>query len=188
MDSLQEAESHQGVILVVGHPGAAADFSPSVEAGATLLIASGVQDPGNAGALVRVADAAGAAGVIIAGGADPFGPKAIRASAGSVFRLPILRLAGTPPLIEEIARLRAGGLAVIGAVPRGGRDYRELLPGDRVALVLGGEGAGLAPPLIAAMDHLVTIPLREGVESINVTSAAAVLLFGFARRHAAPSN
>ncbi|HZI93557.1 MAG TPA: TrmH family RNA methyltransferase, partial [Patescibacteria group bacterium] len=85
--SLHEAESHQGILLIVERPGTSIPhLISSADSGALVLVACGVQDPGNLGALVRLADAAGATAMFCAGGADPFGPKAARASAGSIFR------------------------------------------------------------------------------------------------------
>ncbi len=182
MDSLQDAGTHQGILLVAARPVTAAEFIPSGASPATLLVTAGVQDPGNAGALVRVADAAGAAGILCAGGADPWGPKAVRASAGSIFRLPVQRIANEAALPAGISRLTDSGVTAIAAVPRGGLDYRDLPYDGATALVVGGEGGGLADDVISACSASVTIPLQHGVESINVTCAAALLLFEAARR------
>ena len=174
--SLHDTESHQGILLLAPRPSFdLIEFTAPARRASLLLVACGVQDPGNMGALVRLADAAGADGLLAMGGADPFGPKAVRASAGSIFRLAVART----PSIEATALgvLRSAGIRIAGAVVRGGRDYRRSDLSTPVALVLGGEGAGLPPEILEEIDLAVTIPINPRVESINVAAAAALLLF-----------
>jgi TrmH family RNA methyltransferase len=129
-----------------------------------------VADPGNVGTLVRSADAFGGGLALSAGCADPTSPKALRASMGAVFRVPV---AG----FDEATGLR------IGLVPRGGTPLPELeLPGD-VVLVLGAEREGLPDDLLATCDVLATIP-QAGGESLNVAMAGTVALYELARRAA----
>lgn len=176
--SLHDAESHQGILLLASRPpGASEDTIAELASEGALLVACGVQDPGNVGALVRIADAAGAGAFVAAGGADPFGPKAVRATAGSVFRLPIARLTETAAVTGLAERLRAAGLRLLGAAPRGGIDYRRADLSAGAVLFLGGEGAGLPEPLEQMLDEKVSIPMSPRVESINVAAAAAVILF-----------
>jgi TrmH family RNA methyltransferase len=183
MSSLVDTEAPQGILLVAARPATAAAHSiTSAAAGATLLAVAGVQDPGNLGSLVRVAHAAGAAGLVAAGGADPFGPKAVRASAGSIFRLPVARVADDAALVPLLRTLRSAGHRIAGAVPRGGSDYRDADLGGGMILLMGGEGAGIPAPLMRLLDLQLTIPLSGKVESINVTTAAAVILFEAARQ------
>jgi RNA methyltransferase, TrmH family len=182
MRSLQDADAPQGILLLAARPATDGHFISSAALGATLLACAGVQDPGNLGSLVRVAYAAGASGLVAAGGADPFGPKAVRASAGSIFRLPVSRVADAAALAPLLGSLRASGRIIAGAVPHEGRDYRDVDLAHGMALVVGGEGAGIPAPLLASMDLLLTIPLSGKVESINVATAAAVILFEAARQ------
>ena len=182
MRSLQDADAPQGVLLLAARPAREVDSISSAAPGATVLAAAGVQDPGNLGSLVRVAHAAGAAGMVVAGGADPFGPKAVRASAGSIFRLPVDRLPDATALAPLLTGWRAAGLVVAGAVPRGGRDYRDADLSRGLALVVGAEGSGIPAAIQGAIDLKLTIPLHGEVESINVTTAAAVILFEAARQ------
>jgi len=188
LDSLHDAESPQGILLVVERPERAlADLAPAPPHRALVLVACGVQDPGNMGALVRLADAAGATGMLAAGGADPFGPKAARASAGSIFRVPVARAAGASAgaVAVELARaLRRGGALIAGAVPRGGISHREADLSCSLVLFVGSEGAGLPDEVEAEIDLRLTISINPRVESINVAAAAAVLLF----EAAAPSR
>ena len=142
------------------------------EAGWPLLVLDGVQDPGNVGTICRTAAAAGAPALaVMAGSADPFGPKAVRASAGDVFRL----------LVARAVEADLDGLRAFGAAARGGAllDSAPLELAD--ALVLGSEAHGLSRIGL----ELVTIPLASGVESLNVAAAAAVLLFEIRRRKTA---
>ena len=151
------------------------------DAAACVAAPVGVQDPGNLGAIIRTAEAAGAAGVAVAGpSADPYGWKALRGAMGSTFRLPVAD--GDDPA-EVIAAARAGGLRVLAAVPRGGRPLQEAdLGGPRLVLV-GGEGAGLQPVADLADDAL-SVPMAPPVESLNVAVATAVILYEARRQRA----
>lgn len=142
---------------------------------ALVLAAAGLQDPGNAGAIIRSAAAAGATGVVLdEGSADPWGWKALRASMGSAFHLPVLRTRALSSLITE---WRAAGIRIVASVPRDGTSMHDLDLTPPTALLLGGEGAGLPDDLIAGADARVTIPMRGGIESLNAAVAAALLLY-----------
>ena len=142
---------------------------------ALVLAATSLQDPGNAGAIIRSAAAAGATGVVLdEASADPWGWKALRASMGSAFRVPVLRSRALSGLIEE---WRAAGLRIAATVPRHGTPMYDADFTPPTALLLGGEAAGLPQPLIAAADARVTIPMRAGIESLNAAVAAALLLY-----------
>jgi TrmH family RNA methyltransferase len=170
-----------------------------------IVIMAGLQDPGNVGALIRTAEAFGATGVAasIAGGtgtANPFGPKALRASAGSALRLPILRGITAPVLL---AQLRVAGVRVYAACPDDVRSdsgrsascspHEPLAPWDvdwraPSALLMGNEGAGLPPDLVRSADAAVRIPQAYAgatpapVDSLNVAVAGGVLLYEAARQ------
>ena len=147
-----------------------------------LLLIADVQDPGNVGAIVRTAEASGATGVVTSGGsADPFGWKALRGSMGSTFRLPV---AAKHDLAAVVARARASGLKLVAMVPRGGADPATVDLRVPCAILLGGEGAGLARELAAIADEPVTIPMRPPVESLNVAIAAAIILYESSRQRA----
>jgi TrmH family RNA methyltransferase len=137
-----------------------------------LVVLDGVQDPGNVGAICRTAAAAGATALaFIAGSADPFGAKAVRASAGNVFRLTVAQAEWS-----DLTALEGYGAAAAGGTPL------ARSPIERAGMVvLGSEAHGLS----RADLKLVTIPLSEGVESLNVAAAAAVILFEIRRRLAA---
>jgi TrmH family RNA methyltransferase len=139
--------------------------APKVADGGPQIYLHEVGDPGNVGAILRTADAlVGGSVVLGAGCADPYGPKAVRASMGSIFRMPISKGGQTPFRFEA---------PVVGLVAHGG----EAPDGEPVgALVVGGERVGLPDELAARCDRLWTIPLRDGVESLNVAAAVAVAL------------
>jgi RNA methyltransferase, TrmH family len=153
-----------------------------------LVLCHGIQSPGNLGAVVRVAAALGAGGVVGSGGSDPFGPKALRGAAGATFALPVVRSGES--LAGLCATLRGWGYTLLLAEPRGGRSHRELQPPlEPFALVLGSEGSGLpaggVPERLGAQP--VTIELHGPVESLNVAVAAGILLDRLtARRPGAP--
>src|SRR5262245_9354166 len=138
-----------------------------------------VADPGNVGTLMRSAGAAGASGVVVtSGSADPFGPKAVRASAGGVLRLPVaeVAVADTGALLEE-AHLR---VVVADADADRSIDHADL-SGD-LAIVVGNEARGVPDDLRGAAVERVAVPMAAGTESLNVAAAGAVLLFEAARQ------
>jgi TrmH family RNA methyltransferase len=148
-----------------------------------ILVLVDVGDPGNAGTLVRAAEAAGGAGVVFAGSStDPFGPKAVRAAAGSVLRLPV---AEAPDTAAALDLLRTGGRRLVATVAAGGAAPEALRLTGPVAVLVGSEAHGLPDDVVAAADDLLTIPLDPGVESLNAAVAGAVVLFEVARQRRA---
>jgi len=148
-----------------------------------LVAAIDVQDPGNVGAIVRSAEAAGASGVVVAGqSADPLGWKAIRGSMGSVFRIPVAR-ATTLDAVLDAARMR--GLQIVATTPSGGRELFEMDLTQPTLVMVGGEGGGLPPMLVEAADARMRIPMDPPVESLNVAVAAGVILFEARRQRSA---
>lgn len=140
-----------------------------------VLMLEQVQDPGNVGAIIRAADACGATGVVVgAGSADPFGWKALRGSMGSAFRL---RVASRQALTDAVERARQVGLRVLAAVPRDGTSLPSCDLRRPVAVVLGGEGAGVSAELLELVDGGLTIPMRPTVDSMNVATAAALIAY-----------
>lgn len=149
-----------------------------------VLIACDVQDPGNVGAIVRVAEAAGAAGVVTAGrSADPFGWKALRGSMGSALRLPLLRRESADQAVDEARR---HACRIVATVPRGGRSIFDARLSGATAVLVGGEGAGLPAHLVDAADERVTIPMQAPVESLNAAVTAALLLYEARRPSTGP--
>ena len=146
------------------------------------LVLAGVQDPGNAGAIVRSAAAFGATAVVATeGSADPFGWKALRGAMGGTFRVPVVPSAA---MDDVIAAAREAGVPLVASVPRGGTPLPEASLRGACAIVVGGEGAGLPPSVAAAATERVTIPMRAPVESLNVAIAAALVLYEASRQRA----
>jgi 23S rRNA (guanosine2251-2'-O)-methyltransferase len=149
----------------------------------SLVALDGVEDPQNLGAIARVADAAGAAGLVLTQRrAPPLSPAVSRASAGAIEWLPAARVSN---LGRALKLLKDQGFWIFGADPEGDRSLFELparaVRGRRV-VVLGAEGRGLRPGIVRSLDFRVRIPMTGRVASLNVASAAAVLLFELARR------
>jgi TrmH family RNA methyltransferase len=140
-----------------------------------IAVAYDVQDPGNLGAIARVAEAAGAT-ALIAGGqsADPYGWKTLRGSMGSVLRLPILVERDEAALVESLRRRRC---RIAATAPRDGTPVYEADLRGPLAILVGGEGGGLPPSILASADLRVSIPMTPPVESLNTAVAAAVLLY-----------
>ena len=140
-----------------------------------IVIACDVQDPGNIGAIIRVAEAAGAAGLVAAGqSADPFGWKALRGSMGSALRLP-MTIERRPE--DAIIEARRHGCRIAATVPRDGDPLFGADLSGPIALLVGGEGAGLSDDMIQMADQRITIPMRAPVESLNAAVAAALVLY-----------
>lgn len=177
--SLSEAETSQGLVALARRP----SFPEEALFGADALIvvAAGLQNPGNVGAVLRAAEAAGATGAYLTTGtADPFSWKALRGAMGSAFRLPIVR--GVDPE-HVLTRLRGRGVRTLAAVAKGGQRYDAVDLRRPMALLLGPEAGGLDAGLAARADGRITIPMAGGgAESLNVAVAAGVLLFEAARQ------
>ena len=180
--SVSDTRTPQGIILVV--PRLAREGLPRA-ADRPVLVAWELQDPGNAGSLVRTAEAAGCGAMIFAASptgplVDAFSPRAVRAAASSSLRLPVHEWRGAPE--QLLADLRGAGFRVAccvahDATPPDGADLR-----GAVALLIGAETRGLPTALEQAADIAVTIPLEAGAESLNAAAAAAVIAFEAARQ------
>jgi RNA methyltransferase, TrmH family len=152
-----------------------------------IVVMAAVQDPGNVGTIVRSAEAFGASGVVgTRGAADPWSPKALRASAGSALRVPLLRGMAIPILL---AQLRVAGVRILAAGSRPHASAAAKDAGTRItdlrgscAIFIGNEGAGLPSEVEHAADDWVSIAMNEDVESLNAGVAASVILFEAARQ------
>jgi len=145
-----------------------------------LVVCVDVRDPGNAGTILRSAEASGADGVICcAGSVDVYNPKTVRASAGALFHVPVVAAGDAGAVLDRVGERETRRLS---AVPHGGRTYTEADLRGRVAIVLGNEAVGLPAGVLPHVDELVTIPMAGRSESLNVGMAAAVLCFEVARQ------
>lgn len=146
-----------------------------------LVVLAGLQDPGNLGAILRSAEAFGASGILaLPGTVSPWNPKAMRASAGSVFRMPLLHLTEE----ECFSRLRAARIQTIAAMPHQAKPLAEYGLHYPTALVIGSEGSGIPPSVATRCTARATIPTPGPVESLNAAIAAAILLYEASRQRA----
>jgi TrmH family RNA methyltransferase len=176
---LTDADSPRGV-LAVAHLPRLGVKALSVLPGHPYLYLDGLQDPGNLGALARVAEAAGAAGLALSPGCvHPNHPRALRASAGSLLRLPVAVAVEPDTLSRHLAAAEPRWTAL---VPRGGEDLYSADLAGTLVLAIGAEGPGLSPALLACAGLRLTIPMEPVVESLNATVAAALVLFELRRR------
>jgi RNA methyltransferase, TrmH family len=173
----------QPVVSIVRFAISAIGEVPPRTADALVLVCAEVRDPGNAGTVIRTADAVGASAVVFANDTvDPTNPKVVRASAGSIFHLPVIE---GGPVLEVIWRLREDSFTTVGTLARGGTDYVDFDWRQPVAVVLGNEAGGLTGAVIDALDAAVTVPLAGQAESLNVSTAAAVVCFEARRQRLA---
>jgi RNA methyltransferase, TrmH family len=148
-----------------------------------VVVLAGLQDPGNVGAIVRTAAACGATGLItIEGSANPFGWKALRGAMGGTFQLPV---AARAQMSDVINAAKSAGVRLVAAVPREGTPLPQLDLRQPTAIVFGGEGAGVAHATAMSAAELVTVPMRRPVESLNVSVAAALILYEASRQRQA---
>jgi TrmH family RNA methyltransferase len=176
--ALSETVTPQGLIAVCRMP---SDTLADVLETRPALIAGLVDpnDPGNLGTIIRTADAAGADAVVLDGGVDPYNGKCVRASAGSVFHLPVVT--------ASVVELRDTGLSVLATSAAGGTSLDDLetdgtLAG-RCAWLFGSEAHGLPQRVLDAADHRVRVPIYGRAESLNLAAAAAICLYAAARAH-----
>lgn len=182
LESALSTSTPQAVAAVVGFGPDADDRLAEAE---FLLVLAEVGDPGNAGALLRVAEATGADAVVLTTGAvDPYNPKVVRASAGSIFRVPLV-VADADEVLRDLSVRR---VQRVGTVPSGGRLHDSIDYTVPTALVLGNEAEGVPAPLRPRLDVEVSIPMEGEAESLNVATAAAVVAFEAAKQRRAGSR
>lgn len=178
-ESAAPAVSPQPLMALVARP--EAEMPASLAQDDLALVLVGVADPGNAGTIVRSAEACAARCVVMVGGADPWAPKAVRASAGSVLRVPVVQEADAE---AAVGALRAAGARIVAADSSEGEPHRSGVLGrgrGPVALVLGSESHGLDRRLCTMADRRVRIPMAGDAESLNVAMAATLLAFEYRR-------
>jgi tRNA G18 (ribose-2'-O)-methylase SpoU len=167
-------------VLAVADRAAPRDAAELVAGARVLAVLEGVNDHENLGALFRSAAAFGVGGVLLGPRcADPLYRRSVRVSMGHVLRVPFAALPQAPPWPGSLDALRTGGRRIVALTPRAGA--RPLasagLPGRRVAVLLGAEGPGLSDAALAAADEWVRIPMADGVDSLNVATAAALAFY-----------
>ncbi|HZU78773.1 MAG TPA: RNA methyltransferase [Acidimicrobiales bacterium] len=176
LERVADTVTPQPVLAVVRTPTPA----DGLEGRSFVVVCVDVRDPGNTGAVIRAADAAGADAVICcAGTADPWNPKTVRASAGSVLHLPVF--SGDDPR-RALVDLGRSGFRRLAAVAHGGTAYTDADLTGPVAVVLGNEADGVPDELLDEIDGRITVPMAGRAESLNVSLASAVLLFEVRRQ------
>ena len=173
MARMSDTKTPQGILAVVRQK--KWRLEDLTAAPAPLLVLEHVQDPGNVGTLFRTAEAAGAAGILMdAETADPWQPKVVRGTMGAIFRLPF---AVSEDLPEALLELKARGMTLYAAHLEGSREYDAVSYPPRAAFLLGNEGNGLSDAVTALADERIRIPMAGRTESLNVSTAGAVLLY-----------
>jgi len=180
LDRASELDTSPGWIALARAPRSPALAELALGPAALVLVTAGVSDPGNLGALARSAEAAGASALmVVAGGARPWSPKALRGSMGSLLRLPVVSEESPEQAARELAQR---GLRQVVAATRGGCDLGDFDWSGPIALWVASETG--AAPAVCRTFEAVTIPMRGAVESLNVAVAGSLLLFAAAREDA----
>jgi TrmH family RNA methyltransferase len=168
MASISPMEAPQGAVFLCRLP----EPQP-VTPKAPMLLLDGIQDPGNLGTMLRTADALKVPVVLLEGCADPYSHKVVRASMGAVFRAPVVQSTWA----EVSATLRAAGIPVaVTALSDRAMDIRQAAV-QNMAVVIGSEGRGVRPEILAGADHELIIPMNENCESLNAAVAASIVLW-----------
>lgn len=167
-NEITQTESPQGIIAEVERK-----TLPRNNEKAIILIDS-VQDPGNLGTIIRTADAAGFSAIGLGiGTVDPFNEKVLRASQGSIFHIPIYHT----NLVDEIKKLQQDDFTIWASALEGAKNYLDADIPEKVAIIVGNEGAGIDPEIISLADEIVKIPIYGQAESLNVSIAAGIFMY-----------
>lgn len=173
MEKICDTQSHQGILAVLDMK--ERSWGEIFKRDGIILLLSGLQDPGNVGTIFRVAEAGGAAGVILSQDMiDPYNPKVVRASMGSLFQVPFLQ---DQEMEDCLKKLRSQGYRLWATTVQVGRSLWEIDFAKPTAVLFGQEGAGLPKKLLAEADGLFTIPMAPGVDSLNVAMAAGLVVY-----------
>jgi TrmH family RNA methyltransferase len=177
-NSIVPSDAPQGVAALLVLPTFSSGQMLDRSSDGPLLVAAGLQDPGNLGTILRSAEAFGAAGIFLTEGTvSVYNSKVLRGSAGSIFRLPFLPIASA----ELIPLLRARGIRLLATSSHQGTPLKKIAWTLPFAIFIGNEGAGLARELVRQMDETLVIPQAAQVESLNAGVAASIVLYEAAR-------
>lgn len=181
LESVSDTVTPQGLLAVARRR--TCSVTEIAASSGPVLVLVDVADPGNAGTLIRAAEASGAAGVVFAGSStDAFGPKTVRAAAGSLLRLPVAEAADVDECLDE---LRNSGRSILATVAQGGAAPDVLDLTGAIALLIGSEAHGLPESVVSRCDLTLTIPVAATVESLNAAVAGAVVMFEASRQRRA---
>ena len=176
-EKLTDTMNDQGICCVVKRPrtGVRDFFRIAGGAGANILIFDRLQDPGNAGTLIRTAEAAGYSGIVtVPGTVDVYSPKVVRAAAGSILRMPVCEAGSYEEVREMVSSM---GKRLVGTAPGGGKRFDEADLSKNIALIVGNEGSGISDEFLGMTDEVLMIPMRGKVESLNAAVAAALIMY-----------
>ena len=175
MAALSDAKTPQGVVAVCEYPTAGLPDPP----GDWLVALDGVQDPGNVGTILRTMDAAGFSGFLMdEKTADPYGPKALRATMGAAFRIPTARCGDLPQALRQLAN---SGYDIIAGDLHGQPFYQRPKTRAKICVVIGSEGQGVSTAVLQTATMRLKIPIVGGAESLNAAVAGAVMMYDFLR-------
>ncbi len=171
-NSISQTESPQGIFAVVKMKKFSIEFRDK-----RFVILDRIQDPGNLGTIIRTSDAAGFNTIILdKGSVDPFNPKVVRSSQGSLFHLKIINF-DIKRIIEE---LKDRGVKILGTSPKGDKVYTDVNIRDRLAIVFGNEAKGIRDEILSMCDETIRIPIYGRAESLNVSVSSGIILYHFA--------
>lgn len=175
MEAVCDAKTPQGVVAVCSYP----EELPKESLGDLLVALDGVQDPGNVGTIIRTMDAAGFHGLLMdEKTADPYSPKAMRASMGGVFRIPCYRCSDLPERLKSLAR---HGYQIIAGDLHGAPFFQRPKAGNKVCIIIGNEGAGVSPAVMDCATMRLKLPMVGGAESLNAAVAGAIMMYDLLR-------
>ncbi len=176
---LSDTQNSQGVFCVCREPKKSAD-ADKINPNGKYILLENVQDPSNLGAVSRTAEALGIDGMFVCGGCDIYNPKALRASMGSALRLNIVSCSSA---IEIIEKMNSAGIMTLASTPsKDSMLITDVSMDGGVCCVVGNEGNGITPETMSACTHRVTIPMGGRAESLNASTAAAVLIWEMVRK------
>ena len=171
-NSISQTESPQGIFAIVKMKEFSIEFRDK-----RFVILDRIQDPGNLGTIIRTSDAAGFNTIILdKGSVDPFNPKVVRSSQGSLFHLKIINF-DIKRIIEE---LKDRGVKILGTSPKGDKIYTDVNIRDRLAIVFGNEAKGIRDEILSMCDETIRIPIYGRAESLNVSVSSGIILYHFA--------
>lgn len=178
-DSISDTKTPQGVMAVIHKKHYDLDTVLGGPEGFLVLL-DGISDPGNLGTIIRTVDAAGGTGVVLLNGCtDPYGPKAVRSTMGSIFRVPVYE---SDDAADLVIRLRKASYHIAASHLAGSDVFRWKGGGPKTALVIGNESRGVSRQLIELADSLIKIPMAGGAESLNASVAAGILIYEIYRK------
>jgi 23S rRNA (guanosine2251-2'-O)-methyltransferase len=185
LNRLAGGRQHQGVVgqtsgFSYSTWGDLRDKIQAAEGQAVVLILDSIEDPQNLGSLIRTAEACGVRGIVLPKDrAAGITPAVVKASAGAVAHLPVIRVTNLASTLEE---MKKEGFWIVGADPRGDKNLYEMNFDMKVGLVIGSEGKGIRPLVLRKCDYRIAIPMKGKVSSLNAAVAGAVILFEFLRQ------